>query len=721
LNNIEFNMKKIFYIFGILGISTIISCKKDHPGINQGNTNSIAPIGFNYKTSKDVSLNLRLLTNTDQPIAGVVVSVYTTANAGTGTAIYKGVTNQDGNLKATINVAASFNQLIVDPAYIGLMHNVKANINNNSITATIGGKNGYGGDVVPDAVNNTPNSGSGPANGLGTLGLTATDYIYPSPYISTADAVLNTADYPSNLGKPKYLEATSDVIDASLLAYVNASLPEMQSVNVKHPEYLSGSATSNINVTATSDVFITYVSEGAGYQNSLAYYTYDTNNPPTATSGGTNTGGIDKLTMVFPNASGLGSGGGLRSGDKVKLGTFNAGTTIAFVLIQNAWTGSGINLNAQKFYSDSKFNPESTSALKKHSVVLYDDVHKLYLIGFEDTNRETPATNPANYVSDDDFNDIVFYASASPISAISGVGVSPIDKGGDSDGDGVQDQFDAFPNDPTRAYIYYFPSQSGFAQLAFEDNWPSKGDYDMNDLVVNYRYTFIANAQAQLVTMQGDFTVAASGASFKNGFGVQLPFSASSVQSVTGQQTISNYIQFAGNGVEAGQSKAVIIPFDNHEAVIHYPDYSYFINTLNAKDKIQSATASVLVTFTSPVSTSGLSISSLNPFLISNLRRSYEVHLPGYPGTDKADNNLFGTNDDASLIAGRQTYTSRENWPWALSFNDTSFNYPLERINITEAYPHFADWAASGGTTFLDWYNNLTTAGYRNNSNIYLK
>ncbi|MGI4749820.1 MAG: LruC domain-containing protein [Janthinobacterium lividum] len=710
-------MKKIFYLFGIAGLAVVSSCKKDRStGQDESFISKLAPNGFTYKNANDVSLNLKLLTNNNQPVSGAVVSVYNTTSTNAADAIFKGVTDASGTLTATLSVNASFTQLIIDPGYIGLMHNVKVNINNSAITATIGGTNGYSGDVVPDIANNSStNSGV-----MGTLGINSTEYAYPSPYTNTASAVVNNSTYPANLGRPAYLEATPDVIDNSLLTYINTSLPETQAVSIKHPEYLSSSAVSNINVTATADVWITYVSEGAGYQNSLAYYTYNTNNPPSATSGGTNAGGVDKVTMVFPNASGVGSGGGLKSGDKVKLGTFNAGTTIAFVLLQNAWTGSGVSLTTQKFYSDSRLNPESTSALKKHSVVLYDDVHKLYLFGFEDTNRESSATNPSNYSSDNDFNDIVFYASASPNSAISSAGIAPIDKNGDTDGDGVLDVYDAFPSDPTRAYIYYFPSQNGYAQLAFEDNWPNKGDYDMNDLVVNYRYMFVLNAQTQAVTMQGTFNVVAAGASFKNGFGVQLPFAASSVQSVTGQRTISNYIQFASNGVEAGQTKAVIIPFDNHEAVIHNPDYSFFINVLNAKDKIQSTADSVLVTFVNPVSVSGLSITSINPFLISNMRRGYEVHLPGYAPTDKATTAFFGAADDASLINGRSYYTSRENWPWAINFSNTSFNYPLETVNITDAYPHFADWAASGGNSFTDWYSNLTT-GYRNTSDIYIK
>ncbi len=709
-------IKKTFYFLAIIGTAVVASCKKEHSGITVSDSNKIAPNGFDYKTAKDVTLNLKLLTSNDVPISGVVVNVYNTSSTAAGTAIFTGVTDKSGILNAVINVKSTSTQLIIDPNYLGLLTNVKVNINNNSITATIGGKSGYSGDVVPDAINNTPNSSSGNSGGLGTLGAGSTDFVYPSPYIATSDAVVNNSTYSSTLGRPKYLETTPDVIDAALLNTVNASLPNAINIGIKHPEYLS-SPVPNIVVTAQSDVYVTYLAETANNQNSLAYYTYPTGNPPTAGAVGTTAGGIDKITMVFPNSSGYGSGGGLNPGDKVKLGNFPAGTTIGFVLLENAWTGSGVNLNANKYYTDASLNPETNGA-NKHAVLIYDSAHQIYIYGFEDRNRQTSA-NPYQ-LADNDFNDLVFYATTTPSTALSPVNIPVTDVGGDNDGDGVQNQFDAFPNDPTQAYIYYYPSQTGLAQLIFEDNWPFKGDYDFNDLVVNYRYTLGLNAQGQLVTLQGDYTIAAAGASYKNGFGIQLPFAASAVKSVTGQKTVSNYIQFASNGVEAGQTNAVIIPFDNHDALISNPGGAFFINTLNAKDKVQGSVASVLLTLNAPISLSNVSIASLNPFLISNLRRGYEVHLPGYPMTDKGNAALFNTGDDLSLTGGRKTFTSNANYPWAISFPDTSFQYPLETVAITDAYPHFADWASSNGASFLDWYSNLTT-GYRVSSNIYSK
>jgi LruC domain-containing protein len=702
-------MRRLYTGLFLLGLAGLVSCKKSSDNSKKGSQPvvKIAPDGFNYSTARDVKLNLTLQSPTGQALSGIVVSVYRPDSTAATNAIYKGTTDKNGNLTATISVPASIKSLIIDPAYLGLMHNAHANINANAITASLGGSAGYSGDIVPDAV---PTDGSSSGTTLSlrrTLSVVngSTTFSYPSPYTTTSSAVLNTLQFPANEGVPKYL-VTSDVISSTLLSYVNASLPEGKPITTTHPNYLSSTAVSTLNVTATADVWVTFVAEGAGNLNSLAYYTYPTSTPPTSAAD------IKTATLVFPNASGLGSGGGLQAGNKVKLGTFSAGTSIGFILLGNAWTGSGVDVTSPKYYSTDALNPETTASLQKHTVVLYDSADNLTLIGFEDLNRQTGG-------SDNDFNDLVFYATSNPVTAISNTNIPPIAKPSDTDGDGVPDASDAFPNDPTRAYITYYPSQTGFASIAFEDNWPSKGDYDMNDLVLSYRYTFVSNAQNQVVTLQADYNVAAVGASFKNGFGLQLPVTASAVQSVTGQLFKNSYITLASNGVEAGQTKAVIIPFDNTDAMINNPDFSFFVNTENSKSKVTGTTSSVLVTFTTPIAQATLDVSTFNPFLISNGRRTYEVHLPGYAPTDKADTKLFGTNDDASVPSQGKYYLSNANWPWAINYT-TPFVYPIEGVNITNAYLHFADWAGSAGASYTDWYSN-TADGYRNTTNLYLK
>ncbi|RZK81374.1 MAG: LruC domain-containing protein [Pedobacter sp.] len=708
--------KNIIPIFSLFFLVTAVfsSCKKDRKDDGTPD-DGIVPNSFNYATSKDVTVAIRLLTNKDQPIKGAVLNI--TDPADPGRIFMKAVSGDDGYIRGTVNVPSYLDTLVLSPNYVGLINNVKSYIGNkSSINAIIGGEFMASGDVVPERVipRITAPEGLLSANNakgaITPLALTLT-YGYPSPYSSSSDANVNTSTYPSTLGRPKYLEPTPDVIDAGLLNYVNASLPEGTPLTTSHPLYLATNAPNNLVVTQTSDVWITFVSEGASFLNTLAYYSYDTDNPPNNVNLGGSLGGIDKITMVFPNASGYQSGGGLLAGDKVKLGRFDAGTTIAFVLIQNGWTGTSVNTNATKFYSESKFNPELQSSRKKHSVLLYDDVHKLFLLGFEDTNRES--------TSDNDFNDLVVYATSNPVTAISGTNVPGIDKGGDSDADGIVDGLDAFPTDATRAFITYSPSINGFSTLAFEDNWPIKGDYDLNDLVVNYRYTFISNAQNGVVEMTGEFLPVAAGANYKNGFGVQLPIPASSVASVTGQSITGSYIQLGSNGVESGQSQAVLIPFDNHENLLKNADGSFQVNSDPNKVKVTPNKVTLNVKFTSPVLSTTLGNAPFNPFLIVDRKRGYEVHLPNTKATDKATASLFGTGDDSSNAGTGRFYLSKENSPWALSFID-SFTYPIETRSIADAYLRFNEWVSSGGTSYKDWYVN-TAAGYRNTNNIYTK
>ncbi|MBN9297675.1 MAG: LruC domain-containing protein [Filimonas sp.] len=681
-------MKKLLpLLVATLAILTV-ACKKnaDSSPNPEPPANKIAPDGFTFKTTKDITLSVRLQAPDNKAIAGVPVNIYTRAlQAGeTGSPLFTAVTDANGSINTTISIPSYLDTLYVDPAYTGLMRFAKAYISGTTLTATIGGSAGYGGNVV--------------ATGNRTS-IVSQHSAYKDPakfvYMGAYDLT----------GRPLYLEST-DAISSKLLSYINASLPEGKDLRTTHPSYLSQSVPSNLTITATADVWVTFVSEGADYRNSIGYYTYPTNKPPT------DGGDIDTVRYVFPNASLYGSGGGMRSGDKVKLGRFPAGTTIGFTLLQDAWNGYAVSTSGAKFYSDPQLNPETSASLQKHSVVLNDAEDNLFVIGFEDMNRSSSSC-------DHDFNDVVLYATTNPVSAVSTTSMSPIDTPKDTDGDGVSDVFDQFPTDATRAYINYYPSSTTYATLAFEDSWPKVGDYDMNDLLVNYQYRFISNASNNVVELYGNFAVGAAGATFKNGFGVQFPFAASTVKQATGQKFISSYITLASNGVEAGQSKAVIIPFDNHEALITNYAGAYFINTKNELPKVTGDTAKMYVQFTSPISTSTLGTAPFNPFLISNLRRGYEVHLPGNLPTDKATTTLFGTDDDASKPSSGIYYVSKNNWPWAISFPG-AFTYPLETNSISSAYLHFLDWAASNGTQYTDWYSN-TSSGYRNTSNLYTK
>ena len=90
-----------------------------------------------------------------------------------------------------------------------------------------------------------------------------------------------------------------------------------------------------------------------------------------------------------------------------------------------------------------------------------------------------------------------------------------------------------------------------------------------------------------------------------------------------------------------------------------------------------------------------------NTFLIANGTRAREIHLPDLPPTSKAD--FLGTGDDFSDASLGRYYKTRTNLPWALNIYE-GFDTPPESVPITLQYPRFVNWANSGGTESLDWY-----------------
>jgi hypothetical protein len=213
-------------------------------------------------------------------------------------------------------------------------------------------------------------------------------------------------DYTSN-GTPKYLEIPGDVVSQETIDLISNSLPESYPVPDYNPQYISAGYDTDIKISSKADIWVTFVAEGAGFRNVLGYYTYDLNTPLTTAPN------IEDITIIFPNVSALGSGGGLHVGDKVKIGTFEAGTGIGWVLLANAWSSSNEKVgNALwNLYSNPILNPESDEDLQHHNVLLADPENERIILGFEDIRRDYSSC-------DNDFNDAIFYVTANPYSAI---------------------------------------------------------------------------------------------------------------------------------------------------------------------------------------------------------------------------------------------------------------------------------------------------------------
>jgi len=307
----------------------------------------------------------------------------------------------------------------------------------------------------------------------------------------------------------------------------------------------------------------------------------------------------------------------------------------------------------------------------------------------------------------------------------SGIGTKSGLSGNDTDHDGVVDPLDDFPNDPDLAFRYAYPLTSmmgdaplnapSWATYCFEDLWPAMGDFDMNDLVINYSYVIYTDANHFVKKIEASFMVKASGAwtGWKHGFGISLVgLPADQVEGVIGYQlSPGTYISLGAVGLEKDQSgnllnPAVIIPFDNFDPIIHNPEQNFF-NTLPG---IPCGTADQLdMTITligaTTVADADIIPGNFNPFLIRNLDRTYEIHKVDCSPTSWASLSNFGLSDDASKPNENLWYRTKDNLPWALDL-PIDFDYPSEYVNIQDAYPQFQTWALSSGTVNQSWYLN---------------
>jgi LruC domain-containing protein len=270
----------------------------------------------------------------------------------------------------------------------------------------------------------------------------------------------------------------------------------------------------------------------------------------------------------------------------------------------------------------------------------------------------------------------------------------------DSDEDGICDSYDDFPSNPDQA----FNNNGATGTIGYEDLWPYMGDYDMNDVVVNYNYEIITNAQNDVVKVNATYKLRATGGTYNNGFAVEFPILRNKVSNVTGAT------------LETGQNKAVLIVFNNMRNEM--PVWNTFPDQITHDDIVYNVSFEV----TAGTSLSEFSLGPYNPFIWNGTEgfdRGYEVHLPGELPTNLANLSVLGTGDDNTNLSSAQTYISKNGgYPWALHIPD-SFEYPIEKADINTAHLKFADWSSSGGNVSNDWYQDQP--GYRASAKIYKK
>lgn len=234
---------------------------------------------------------------------------------------------------------------------------------------------------------------------------------------------------------------------------------------------------------------------------------------------------------------------------------------------------------------------------------------------------------------------------------------------------------------------------------AFEDLWPSKGDYDLNDALVE-------------VTHEKNFTVK-SGTTYKVN------------QETFYLTTDQNYVTLkSGLGVvlntKIKTSSIVMKKVDpktgeTSDATFRVDGGAYIL-TEDVTGEL--GTTYILQINYSDGFTDLTKQAEIKPFIYRTEGEGrIEVHIPFEAPTEKMIYSYFGTQDDKSKPAENIYYVRSGNYPFAFylqgvtmeNFKETLLKRENEKVKISDLYPYFLPWAESKGAEHADWYLHPAT------------
>ena len=293
--------------------------------------------------------------------------------------------------------------------------------------------------------------------------------------------------------------------------------------------------------------------------------------------------------------------------------------------------------------------------------------------------------------------------------------LSPI--GGVADGEVEDYAIDVAEQNVT---ALHYPSSDTWATLAFEDNWPLVGDYDMNDLVVHYRLTSY-DVAGTLMRVKIEGEVVAIGASYHNGFAFRLPGLLRS-QIDTGRLSFKiNGVEQSITPLEAESDEAIfIIAGDLWDYVTAGENCKFYRTEAGCGSNIQM-TFALEIPLEANVNKVDVADFPYDPFIFASQghERSYvfgeapgrrfEIHLKNQAPTEAFQENFLGRGDDASNANNGEYFINENGMPWAINI-PYEWKHPVEYMDIKYAYPNFHSFVTSSGELNTDWFTTEKSA-----------
>ncbi len=463
--------------------------------------------------------------------------------------------------------------------------------------------------------------------------------------------------------------------------------------------FVSGSSMNNeycsypdLLLEKDSEVTFTLLGGSTCWNSSLGYYYYTDDNKPTKFTD-------IHIVMVFPNTQdgewanaknrnlrSYRNNIGTKRGDAVQLiyypnianndkegatKVFPKGTRIGFVLKTQAWSmqGKDYSLDIGAFSGQKLHNLwcATTDGLS-YGVKLPSDDGKIPDLKGESRGAKFSykADNGEKYtlvsfedaLSDQDFDDIIF--ALKPVEVF-----APIP------------EIEYRKTSTTDVYAY-------------EDLWPSKGDYDLNDAIVSAKHEREFNEKGKIVKETFYLTTYQNYVELTSGLALTL-------------NTQAKTKSIAMKKIVRGATEAEDTTFTKEGNVYYLTD--------NFKGEL-GTTYILEITYSSALSSSS-KMASIQPFIYrSEGDFNWEVHIPMEKPTAKMNTSYFGTQDDRSDPDKNLYFVRSGSYPFAFhlkganisAFEETILKRENESRRIDELFPDFLEWSKSGGTTKQNWY-----------------
>jgi len=238
----------------------------------------------------------------------------------------------------------------------------------------------------------------------------------------------------------------------------------------------------------------------------------------------------------------------------------------------------------------------------------------------------------------------------------------------------------------------YFPSGNTYYFVAYEDQYPSMGDYDFNDAVIAYQVKYGLNSDNQVVRIEGSAYLVAKGASYTHDWHlrVSLQPTLKALVSCTTSLPTSPQTDFACSGGSPPVSTGVadVLAFQDTGKIFPNP---LFTNYLKAFSNTLQWPVEARVFRNGPKSVFSIALSQpVDPAAIGPV--PFDPYL-----------YVRETKQSVQLLQVNAAIKDTSGYPYAMMI-PSGWNWPYERTDIRQSYPQLNSFVAAQGTQSLNWY-----------------